>query len=119
MDIWKHGRYVDLWSLVHVLTGALLAIGCYGLGYGFWTATTLSFALLIAWELFEWAIRIIEPSMNVAVDIAVGILGFLLGAYWHYFLGHPFDPLAFMGLLAGTLLLAGWGFLDFHFRGYR
>lgn len=119
MDIWRHGRYVDLWSVVHLLSGAVLAVGCYWLGYGFWTAAIVSFALLAAWEVFEWVIGIIEPTVNVAVDIVLGLAGFLLGAYWHYSLGNTFDALLFGSIAFVTFALSAWGFLDFYFRGYR
>lgn len=119
MDIWRHGRYVDLWSLVHFLSGALLALGFFGLGFGLLWTIASSLVLLIAWEVFEWAIRIIEPTANVMVDILVGALGLAIGVWWHYFLGQPFSPHAFSVLLAATLGLSFWGFIDFHFRGYR
>jgi len=119
MDVWKHGRYVDLWSLVHLLSGVALALMCYGLGYDFWSAAILSIALLIAWESFEWMIGIIEPSPNVGVDLAVGVLGFILGTCWHYLLGNAFNLLAFSAILLITIGLSLWGFLDFRSRGYR
>lgn len=119
MDIWRHGRYVDLWSLVHFLSGVLLALGFYGLGFALTIAVTFSAILLIAWEVFEWAIRIIEPTPNVLVDVLIGFLGLGIGVWWHYFLGNAFSPLAFTILLVATLGLSLWGFIDFHFRGYR
>ena len=119
MDIWRHGRYVDLWSLVHLLSGALLALGFYGLGFGLAAAVSFSLLLLVAWEVFEWAMRIIEPTPNVLVDILLGAAGLGIGIGWHYLLGQPFSPQAFIVLLVATLALSLWGFIDFHFRGYR
>lgn len=119
MDIWRHGRYVDLWSLVHFLSGVLLALGFYGLGFGFMAALMFSLILLIAWEVFEWAIRIIEPTPNVLIDIVIGALGLGAGLWWHYGFAQPFSPGAFTLLLIATLGLSLWGFIDFHFRGYR
>lgn len=119
MDIWRHGRYVDLWSLVHLLSGVLLAVGFYGLGFSVVVTVLFSITLLVAWEVFEWAIRIIEPTMNVFFDILIGVIGLIMGVWWHYSVGEPFDPLVFSVLLVGTLGLTFWGFIDFHFRGYR
>ncbi|MDQ1299514.1 MAG: hypothetical protein QG636_182 [Patescibacteria group bacterium] len=119
MDIWKHGTHIDLWSFVHLLSGALLALGFYGLGFNFVLAAGISMILLIVWEVFEWAVRIIESSVNVAVDVGIGILGFGVGAYWHYVLEEPYNASAFSVLLFVTLGMALWGFIDFHFRGYR
>lgn len=119
MDIWRHGRYVDLWSLVHLLSGALLALGFYGLGFGLAATLVFSLILLIAWEVFEWAIRIIEPTPNVLIDIIIGALGLGIGVWWHYVFGQPFSLSVFTALLGATLSLSLWGFIDFHFRGYR
>lgn len=119
MDIWRHGRFVDLWSFVHLLSGALLALGFYGLGFSVVATVTFSVVLLVAWEVFEWAIRIIEPTLNVFFDIVIGIAGVGMGMWWHYGLGEPFSAPAFILLLIVTLGLALWGFIDFHFRGYR
>jgi hypothetical protein len=118
MDIWKHGTYVDLWSLVHLLSGFLLSGIFYGTGTGFLQAFLFSFVLLVAWEMFEWIVKIIEPSLNVMVDIIIGLLGFFAGGYLYYELGMPFAQ-SFYPALAATLVLSVWGFLDFLKRGYR
>ena len=78
-----------------------------------------SCVLLVAWEIFEWAIRIVESHTNVVIDLLIGIFGLLLGVYWHSVLGNPFDLITFATLLTVTLALSLWGFIDFHFRGYR
>ena len=119
MDIWRHGRFFDLWSLVHFLSGVLLALGFYGLGFSLGATIAFSLALLIAWEVFEWAIRIIEPTPNVLIDVLIGLGGLAAGIGWHYFLAQPFNPSLFIMLLVAALGLSLWGFIDFHFRGYR
>jgi hypothetical protein len=119
MDIWKHGKYVDLWSVVHLLSGLMLCLGLFSLGYGFWSALVISLLLLIAWEGFEWLVGIIEPSPNVGVDLVIGFAGFLIGAFWHYTLGMEFSVELFWGVAAATGVLALWGFLDFYLHGYR
>ncbi len=119
MDIWKHGKYIDTWSLVHFLSGALIASGLFGMTYTFWQAFIISSVAIVAWEVYEWLTEIIEPGANVAVDLAVGGAGFLVGSACHYSLGKPFDLLGFLILLALTLALSLWGFLDYQKRGYR
>ncbi len=119
MNIWKHGKYMDTWSIVHFLSGFLLAEIFYKFGYTFLSALLISTVLLLMWEGFEWLIKIIEPSANVYMDIVFGLLGFSLGAYIHYFLGKPFIAVQFLTVLSVTFLLALWGFIDFSKRGYR
>lgn len=119
MDIWKHGKYLDLWSLVHLLSGFLLGSSFYWLGAGLVMALVLSVLLMVLWEVFELTTKIIEPSTNVTVDIIVGFAGFAVSAVLHYWLVLPFNLPLFAGVLAVTLLLALWGFTDFLKRGYR
>lgn len=118
MDIWKHGKYIDLWSVVHFLSGFLLASICYILGYTLIFSFICSVLLLILWEVFEWLINIIEPSLNAITDIVVGSVGFLVGAWLLY--GLHQQPQFYVYpviLIAGGLAL--WGFIDFKKRGYR
>lgn len=117
MDIWKHGTYVDLWSIVHLLSGFVLAGLFYMADISFVVAIIASIFILLFWEVFEEITKIIEPSINVVVDIIVGFLGFLVGAYVFY-VSHQSSAYAFAALLL-TIGLAAWGFLDFLKRGYR
>ncbi len=119
MDIWKHGKYIDLWSLVHFLSGFLLAAIFAAFGYTFAISLGITIVVLLAWEGFEWVTNIIEPSLNVMADMLVGIAGFLMGAYMYFYLDVPFEMHYFMTILIATGALALWGFLDFLKRGYR
>ncbi len=118
MDIWKHGKYVDMWSLVHFLSGFLLVAIFYKLGYQITSALFISALLLMAWEAFEWVVKIIEPSVNVIMDIIVGLFGFAIGAILFYFLNQPFEDYFYIIALL-TAALSLWGFLDFKKKGYR
>src|SRR3989344_1667226 len=98
MDIWRHGKYLDMWSLVHFLSGFVLCGLFYWLESGF--------------------IWIIEPSVNVIVDIVVGLLGFFSAA-WLYFLRTEFDVPFYLTVVGVTFILSLWGFVDFLRKGYR
>lgn len=117
-DIWKHGKYVDLWSLVHLLSGFLLGGLFYRFEYSLLQALIFSTLLLFAWEAFEWLTKIIEPSVNVLADILIGLAGFCSGAYLYYMFQIPF-AVTFYPIVAVTAGLSAWGFLDFLKRGYR
>lgn len=119
MDIWKHGKYIDMWSVVHFLSGYCLFLLFYIMDYEFVHAMFFSIFLLILWEFFEWITDIIEPSLNVIADLIVGFSGFMFGWFLHYFLNRPFDSI-YLGFALGiTLTLSLWGFYDFTKRGYR
>lgn len=117
MDIWKHGTYVDTWSIVHFLSGFVLAGGFYLYGVELVTALTISVFLLLLWEVFEWAVKVIEPSINVVIDIIIGFIGFVIGSQFFYGIG--LSPVFLYAALAVTVSLATWGFFDFLKRGYR
>ena len=119
MDFWKHGKYVDSWSIVHFLWGIILAAALYRFGVEFIFALIISLVLLITWELIEWFINVIEPRANVLVDLAIGIAGFLVGGYFYYERYRAFDPNIFAAIFFLTLALDLWGFIDFLKRGYR
>ena len=118
MDIWKHGKYLDLWSLVHFLSGFVLCGLFYWLGSGFIWTLVYTTMLLILWEIFEFLIKIIEPSWNVAVDILVGLVGFFSAAYLYFWRG-SFDTSFYLVMVGITIAISLWGFLDFLKKGYR
>jgi hypothetical protein len=79
----KARRAFDLWSLAHILGGALLAIA----GVAWWLAPIL----IVAFEIAEAGIRRLplmrkgifedEAWRNIAGDVFTGLLGFTL-AWW-------------------------------------
>lgn len=119
LDIWRHGRYVDLWSLVHILSGALLAGIFFYLGLNLFWSATFALIVLLGWEFFEAVIGIGETVGNVVMDIILGMAGYLGLAYLHYYGGLLFDWRNYLILLLLTLILSAWGFVDFLKRGYR
>jgi hypothetical protein len=119
MNMWKHGKYIDTWSIVHLLSGVALGSGLYFLGYDFPSSFALSLAILLVWESFEWITNIIEPSINVAIDIIIGMTGFGLMASLHHFGKFDFNMSIFSLILASVIILSIWGFFDFLKRGYR
>jgi hypothetical protein len=76
-DIWREGEYLDLWSVPHFLSGALLACLVYLLHLDFWYATILATILLIAYEIFEIWAGIWETFWNRNFDVIVGLASFI------------------------------------------
>lgn len=109
----KDGKFIDSWSLVHFVSGWLLVSATYELGYGFSSALVISVSAMVAWEIFEWLTGIIEPTANVTSDIVIGTLGFLLGAYWYFYLDTPFNLTIFSWVLGINILLGLRGFYHY------
>ena len=74
------GRYVDLWSIPHVISGALIAFALIRLGFGFWSGLALVAALASGWELFErfTTLAKTEYPSNSLMNIVFAVLGYLL-----------------------------------------
>jgi hypothetical protein len=81
--MWREGVWLDLWSVVHVLTGVLLGLGWYIVNVrmaqiGAPTAAMITFVLLVVYEYFEFAVDIQEAITNRYADVIVGMAGYFL-----------------------------------------
>lgn len=119
MDIWKHGKYFDMWSLVHFSSGFLLGGLFYWLGANLILTLVFSIGIMILWEFFEFVNGVIEPSPNVIFDIVIGFCGLMISISLFYWLNFSFNLPLFATVIIVTFVLAIWGFIDFLKRGYR
>lgn len=77
LDMWrKEGKYVDFWSILHVLSGA--AIGFYPryFHFGMFATFVIVFLLLTMYEMFEVIAKIEEYPTNRVSDVVFGMIGF-------------------------------------------
>ena len=106
---WGKKGAIDPWSIVHILWGAVFAILFSVFGWSFKAALIVTVVSLIVWEVFEYAVDMLEPMPNVIADIIVGIVGF-----WVSFTYLPqegnirFLILAILVTLAIVLGYTGW-----------
>lgn len=77
-DRWIGGKYFDLWSIVHFLSGTLWGFfpSLFGLSVILVFPTLLVVA--ISWEFFELHHGITERKSNSLSDIMASIIGFIL-----------------------------------------
>ena len=113
MNIWKHGKYVDMWSVVHFLSGYNLYLLFNTLGFDLLYSAVFSVILLLLWEIFEWSVKIIEASPNVIMDILIGFLGFIFGWFIHDILNFEHSIPYFVVIFSMTMILSISGFLNF------
>ena len=78
--IWE-GRYADLWSIPHVISGMLVAFALLGLEIDFWQGLGVSVLVAIAWELFErfTGLSSTEFLTNSIADLLFAQIGFITG----------------------------------------
>ncbi|MBI5457925.1 hypothetical protein HY971_04345 [Candidatus Kaiserbacteria bacterium] len=76
-DAWKkEGRYVDLWSVVHVLSGIALAFYPRYFGFSVLATFIIVTLLFIMYEMFEVIVKIEEYPTNRVTDVLFGLVGF-------------------------------------------
>ncbi|MGC9602759.1 MAG: hypothetical protein ABSE76_03435 [Minisyncoccia bacterium] len=96
-DIWREGKWLDLWSVVHFLSGISIGLGFYVLHVGTVASPLLALTVLIAYEMWERLMRMEETFANGCMDVIVGMFSFLLT----FFMLAP--------LLSGVLLILAFG----------
>ena len=75
--LWDEGKYIDLWTVPHIMSGVIMAGLFYWLGFGFWTNLLASAGLMVIWEFFElYALGVHEHMTNKVSDVVTGLLGF-------------------------------------------
>jgi hypothetical protein len=70
-DLWREGKWLDLWSVVHFLSGLSLGFGLSFFSFGALPSFLLTVILLIAYELWEAMVRIKEAPTNRVMDVVV------------------------------------------------
>ncbi|MBM3261803.1 hypothetical protein FJY93_05355 [Candidatus Kaiserbacteria bacterium] len=76
-DIWREGKWLDLWSVVHFLSGISIGLGIAFFDFGTIASTVIVFILLVAYEMWEAMVQIHETPQNRVMDVVVGMASFL------------------------------------------
>jgi hypothetical protein len=76
-DIWREGKWLDLWSVVHFLSGISVGLGLYFLHFGAFASTDFALLSFIAYEMWETVVHIEEDPTNKFMDVVVGMASFL------------------------------------------
>jgi hypothetical protein len=112
--LWAEGRYVDLWTIPHILAGVLLGGYLYWFGVPLLINITITAVLIISWEFFELHfLGVHEHLTNSLMDILVALIGFIIT---HIFIIKYSIEIVFPYLLALTIIyifLNSWGFLAY------
>lgn len=109
-DIWREGKWLDLWSVVHLLSGISVAFSISWFGFGYLPSAVIAFLLFVAYELWEAMVKIEETPQNRFMDVVVGMASFIPAFFWLQELpGQYFLPV-FGSVLAVNIVLAtvGW-----------
>src|SRR3990167_7248440 len=93
-DIWREGKWLDMWSVVHLLSGMSFGLALWVLGLGTTASIVIAFLVFVLYETWEAMVRIVETPQNRFMDVVVGMMSFA--------------PVFFLsqGLSANTFILA-------------
>ena len=75
-DIWREGKYLDLWSVAHMLSGVSTALGLALFPFNADAAFVIALLMFVAYELWEAMVAIHETPQNRVMDVVVGIAAF-------------------------------------------
>lgn len=103
--IWAEGKWLDIWTLNHVLFGVISAHILLKLFYlPYFTALGLAITFYVVWEFIEVMTKAGEAPTNQFMDVLAGIAGFL--SYNEF---PPLQP-AVIYLAAAFILLEAYGY---------
>jgi hypothetical protein len=80
-DVWREGEWLDLWSVVHFLSGLSVGFGLYVLHFSPFASTLLAFLFFVFYEMWEMLVQIQETPANRFMDVVVGMVSFLLAFF--------------------------------------
>jgi len=77
LDLWKEGKYVDLWTIPHVIFGGISMFIFSYLGLNLLLNFLISVFIMVFWEFFElYFLGVKEHLPNKVMDVVTGIIGF-------------------------------------------
>src|SRR3989344_3677947 len=97
-DIWREGKWLDLWSVVHLLSGVSFGLSIGVLGLGTEASIIIVLLVFVLYETWEAMVKIKETPQNRFMDVVVGMASFV-----PTFLLSPALP--------ETLLILAFGFI--------
>ena len=109
-DIWREGKWLDTWSIVHFLSGVTIGFFPQYLGLDTFSSYFLVFLLLFSYEMFEALVKIEETPQHRFMDVVVGMASFILTYHLHPFLSDTASIVLFgiFFMSASVLGAIGW-----------
>jgi hypothetical protein len=102
-DIWREGKYLDLWSVVHFLTGISTALGLSAFHFGFLPSVIIALVSFVAYEMWEAMVKIKETPQNRFLDVVVGMASYVPTALY---VAPLFTSFASLAEVFGIVLIA-------------
>jgi len=110
VNIWKEGRYIDIWHVNHFTAGLLMGGIPVFLPFSLWFGFLISLIGMLAWEYSEVVRDLYEFPINKTLDVVTGVVGFFLMYRVYVWVGHPLDLSIFYILFLIFIIIEIWGF---------
>ena len=110
-DIWREGKWLDLWSVVHFLTGMSLGLGATIFKFGSVESIIIVFLLLVSYEMWEAMVHIVETPQNRFMDVVVGMTSFVPTFFFVPMMPQTVFILTFGLIFTVNVVLATFGWL--------
>jgi hypothetical protein len=114
-EYWKEGRYADLWSINHFLSGVVLGALLFTFGVSFSWSLLIALVLFVGWELVEILMGIKEHMPNMVTDVLFDMAGFLAVA-WYFSAVAPLSWTAMAVIIIIFMIFNIWGFIAYEER---
>ncbi|HRH25667.1 MAG TPA: hypothetical protein PLD99_01785 [Parcubacteria group bacterium] len=108
---WKEGKHIDLWSVVHTLSGVALGSILFYFEMDITIALVIALMLFVGWEAVEVALGIKEHATNMVMDVVFDFLGFFGVLYFYRGLDMSINISIIIYSCVALLFFSTWGFL--------
>ena len=108
-DIWQEGKWLDLWSVVHFLSGISLGLSMQVFPFGALSSIVIGFLLLVGYEMWEAMVKIHETPQNRFMDVVVGMASFVPTFFFLRGLSTPYFVLIFALVLTVNIVFSVFG----------
>lgn len=113
-DIWREGKWLDLWSVVHLLSGASVGFVLYFLHFGATASIMLALFSFISYEMWEIIVKIEETPTNRFMDVVVGMVSFLPTFFLAPLLSDASLFIVFGMVLTANIIMGVFGWIASH-----
>lgn len=110
-DIWREGKWLDLWSVVHVLSGVSAGLALKILDLGIEASVIIAFLVFVLYEMWEAMVKIEETPQNRFMDVVVGMASFIPTFLFAPLLSTTLFILALGLALTTNIVMATFGWL--------
>jgi hypothetical protein len=110
---WQAGKYIDIWSVNHLLAGLLLGSFLFLMSVPFIWSFLIVVLLSIGWEVSEVILNIKEPLTNSMMDLVLDVAGFFVASYFFILIGKPLSIPIVIVLAIVFIVLEIFGFTTY------